>query len=65
MLTMPIEAGYDDATITLRTSHRDLKSPRNYQNLHDAIGLKELRRMFGDNDSGGRGKYKNAQWNVV
>ena len=46
MVTLLIEAGYDDATITLIAGHRDIKSLRNYHNLRGSIGLNKLKRMF-------------------
>ena len=48
MVTLLIDAGYDDAIITLRTGHRDVKSLRNYHNLRGNIGLNQLKCMFGD-----------------
>ena len=59
MLTLPIEAGYDDVTVTLRTGHRDVKSLRNYHNLRCNIGFKQLKKMIGGSDGKNDGiKYK-------
>ena len=51
IVTMLLEAGYDDATITLRTGHKDLKSLRSYHNLRGSIGLQQMKKMFGSDES--------------
>lgn len=59
MVTLLIDAGYDDATITFRTGHRDLKSLRNYHGLRGNTGEQQIRRMLGDEKIRDRlGKYK-------
>ena len=46
MTNLLIEAGYDDATITLRTGHKDIRSPRSYHRPCGDIGLNRLRKLF-------------------
>ena len=63
MVTLLIDAGYHDATITLRTGHHDVKSLRNYHTLRGIIGANQIRRMFGDgllSDCNGRYQFKNG-----
>ena len=63
MASLLIDAGYDDAIITLRSVHRDAKSLRNYHPLRGNIGANQIRRMFGDgplSDCNGRYQFKNG-----
>ena len=46
MTALLIDAGYDDATVTLRTGHRSHESLQNYHNLRGEIGLNQLGNMF-------------------
>lgn len=46
IVTLLVDAGYDDATIMLRTGHGDVKSLRMYHNLSRKIELNQLKRMF-------------------
>ena len=39
MVSLLINAGFDDSTITLRTGHRNIASLRNYHNLRGEIEL--------------------------
>ncbi len=51
MVSLLIDAEFDESTITLRTGHRNIASLRNYHNLRGRIGLDQLNRMFTDNGS--------------
>ena len=47
IVTLLIDAGYDNATVTLLSEHRDIRSLRNYHGLRRNIGVQQIRRMFG------------------
>lgn len=49
MISLLINAGFDDATITLRTGHRCISSLRSYHNLRSDLGLRQFRDFENDN----------------
>ena len=46
MVSLPINAGFDDAKISLRIGHRFIASLRNYHNLRSNLGIRQFRAIF-------------------
>ena len=48
MISLLISAGYSDASIVLRTGHRDSRSLQSYHNLKGQNGVDQLASLFGE-----------------
>lgn len=51
-------AGFDDASVALRTGHRDLRSLKGYHNLRGDLGRQQQAAIFGQKDRGRGGLSK-------